>query len=191
MKINFFTSAVEFRLWLDANHHNTTELLVGFYKLDSGRGGITYAEALDEALCYGWIDGVRKRVDEVSYTIRFTPRKPRSIWSKVNLGHVARLQKSGRMMPAGLKAFEARTAARSGIYAFENAPRSLAPADERAFKANKKAWKNFKQQAPYYQRVAIWWVISAKKEETRARRLKQLIEDTENGRRLKQLIAKK
>ena len=191
MKISFFTSVVEFRLWLDANHHHTTELLVGFYKLDSGRGGITYTEALDEALCFGWIDGVRKRVDEVSYTIRFTPRKPRSIWSKVNLAHVERLQKSGRMLPAGLKAFEARTAARTGIYAFENAPRKLAATDERAFKANKKAWANFKQQAPYYQRVATWWVISAKKEETRARRLKQLIHDSENGRKLKQFLAKK
>ncbi len=187
MTIKFFKSAPAFRRWLEANHARATELRVGFYKVDSRRGGLTYAEALDEALCFGWIDGVRKRVDAVAYGIRFTPRKPKSIWSRVNLRHVQRLKTAGRMTPAGLKVFVERDPARSGIYAFENAPRKLAAPDEKQFKADKKAWKFFQRQAPGCQRTAIWWVVNAKKDETRGRRLARLIADSTSGQRLAHL----
>ena len=130
MNIQFFKSASAFRRWLGANHARVTELWVGFFKKDSGKSGITYAEAVDEALCFGWIDGLKKRVDEFSYTQRFTPRKHRSIWSRVNIQHVARLKKAGRVTPAGLQAFEARDPKKSGVYSFENAARNLTAADE-------------------------------------------------------------
>ena len=186
MKIKYFKSASEFRRWLVVNHDRVSELWVGFFKKDSGRGGLTYAEAVDEALCFGWIDGLKKRVDELSYTHRFTPRKPKSNWSRINIQHVERLKKAGRMRPAGLKAYAAREPERSGIYSFENAPRKLAAADEKQFKANETAWEFFQRQPPGYRRIAIWWVISAKKPETRARRLGQLIAESGNGRRLGQ-----
>jgi len=184
MKIMHFKSQSEFRQWLEANHSSESELWVGFYKKDSGKGGLTYTEALDEALCFGWIDGVRKRVDELSFTQRFTPRKPRSNWSLVNIRHVERLKKARRMMPAGLKAFAAREAAKSGVYSFENKPRRLSPALERRFKSDKAAWDFFQQQPPGYRRVANFWVMSAKREETQQRRLAQLMEDSSHGRRL-------
>jgi len=184
MKLKYFKSAADFRDWLEANHVSTTELWLGFYKKDSGKGGITYAEALDEALCFGWIDGLKKRVDELSFTQRFTPRKPKSIWSLINIGHVARLTKAGRMKPAGLTAFAARTAASSGVYSFENKPRELSPAMKRQFKADKAAWEFFQQQPPGYRRLVIFQVMSAKQEETRQRRLAQLMKDSKQGRRL-------
>ena len=189
MKPTYFLSSEDFRRWLDANHREVTELFVGFYKKDSGQGGITYAGALDEALCFGWIDGVRKSVDALSYTIRFTPRKPKSIWSLVNLRHIERLTKSGRVTPAGLKVFAARNPAKCGVYAFENAAQKFAAADERKFRADKRAWDFFQQQAPWYRRTAIHWVLTAKREETRARRLAQLISDSRDARRLKQLTS--
>ena len=139
---------------------------------------------MDEALCFGWIDGLKKRVDEFSYTHRFTPRKPKGNWSRVNLQHVERLKKSGRMMPAGLKAYDARDLKKCGVYSFENAPRKLSAADKKQFKTDKTAWDFFQQQPPGYRRLAVWWVVGAKKEETRARRLAQLIADSGNGRRL-------
>lgn len=157
---------------------------VGFYKKDSGRGGLNYAEALDEALCFGWIDGVRKRVDEFSYTQRFTPRKPRSNWSLINIRHAERLKKAGRMRPAGLKAFAACEPAKAGVYSFENKPRELLPALQRQFKSDKAAWRFFQQQPPGYRRVAGFWVMSAKREETRQRRLARLMSDSRHGRRL-------
>jgi len=184
VKQAYFKSPADFRQWLAANHTRVSELWVGFYKKDSGKGGLTYPEALDEALCFGWIDGVRKRVDDLSFTQRFTPRKPRSNWSRININHVARLKKAGRMMPAGLKAFNAREAARSGVYSFENAPRKLAPEDEKQFKADKVGWQFFQKQPCGYQRLAIWYVVSAKKLETRARRLTRLIADSRAGKRL-------
>lgn len=184
MKVRYFKSAADFRRWLEANHASVRELFVGFYKQDSGKGGITYAEAVDEALCFGWIDGLKKRVDEFSYTHRFTPRKPKGNWSRVNLQHVERLKKSGRMMPAGLKAYDARDLKKCGVYSFENAPRKLSAADKKQFKTDKTAWDFFQQQPPGYRRLAVWWVVGAKKEETRARRLAQLIADSGNGRRL-------
>ena len=187
MSIKFFKSASDFRRWLETNHARTTEQQVGFYKVDSGRGGLTYAEALDEALCFGWIDGLRKSLDEAAYKIRFTPRKPKSIWSRVNLRHAKRLKAAGRMTPVGLEALGKCEPARSGIYSFENATRKLAAPDERRFKAAKKAWEFFQRQPPGYRRTAIWWVVSAKKDETRWRRLAQLMADSSRGRRLAQL----
>ena len=184
MKFKYFKSASEFRRWLAVNHARLGEIWVGFLKKDSGKGGLTYAEAVDEALCFGWIDGLKKRVDELSYTHRFTPRKPKSNWSRINIQHVERLKKAGRMTPAGLEAYAAREPERSGVYSFENAPRRLAAADEKQFKADKTAWEFFQQQPPGYQRLAIWWVVSAKKPETRARRLGQLIAESRNAHRL-------
>jgi uncharacterized protein YdeI (YjbR/CyaY-like superfamily) len=180
----FFATAAAFRRWLARNHDKATELLVGFYKKDSGRPSITWPESVDQALAFGWIDGVRKRIDDVSYTIRFTPRRRGSIWSAINIARVDELTKLGLMEPAGLRAFEQRTAAKSGIYAYENAPRTLSKEDEKKFRANRKAWTYFNAQAPSYQRVAIYWVMGAKREETRARRLALLIADSGEGRRL-------
>jgi len=184
VKIKYFQSASEFRRWLGLNHARQNELWVGFFKKDSGKGGLTYAEAVDEALCFGWIDGLKKRVDELSYTHRFTPRKPKSIWSRINIQRVERLKRAGRMTLAGLDAYGAREPERSGVYSFENAPRKLAAAAEKEFKADKTAWKFFQQQPPGYQRLAIGWVVSAKKPETRARRLGQLIAESRNARRV-------
>lgn len=191
MKPRYFKSAADFRRWLEPNHASETELWIGFYKKDSGKGGLTYAEALDEALCFGWIDGIKKRVDESSYTHRFTPRKPKSNWSLINIGHVARLKKAGRMAPAGLKAFAARETARSGVYSFENKPRQLSPELERQFKSDQAAWDFFQQQPPGYRRLVSFWVMSAKQEETRQRRLGQLVSDSKQGRRLGMLGGEK
>jgi uncharacterized protein YdeI (YjbR/CyaY-like superfamily) len=191
VKITYFKSASEFRRWLEVNHARVTELWVGLFKKDSGKGGLTYAEAVDEALCFGWIDGLKKRVDALSYTHRFTPRKPKSKWSRINIQNVERLKKAGRMTPAGLQAYAARVPERSGVYSFENAPRQLAAAEEREFKADAIAWEFFQQQPPGYRRLAIWWVISAKKSETRARRLGQLIAESRRGRRLGQVTGSK
>jgi uncharacterized protein YdeI (YjbR/CyaY-like superfamily) len=184
MNPHYFPSSFKFHQWLEKHHATTAELWVGFYKQSSGKPSITYPEALDEALCFGWIDGIRKTVDEERYTIRFTPRKPTSNWSKVNIKRAKELIAAGRVQPAGLAAFEARTAEKSGIYTYENRPQKLAPKYEKKFRANKPAWEYFQSQAPYYQRTACGWVMSAKKEETRLRRLAMLIEDSAQGRRL-------
>lgn len=166
------------------NHANAKELLVGFHKKSSGKKSITYAEALDEALCFGWIDGVRRGFDETSYTIRFTPRKPRSIWSLVNKRHVERLQKEGRMHAAGLAAFERRDPKRTGIYSFENRPRELSPEYEKEFQKNKTAWEFFQAQPSGYKRLMAFWVMGAKKEETRGARLRRLIETSAKRKRV-------
>jgi uncharacterized protein YdeI (YjbR/CyaY-like superfamily) len=187
MEIRFFDSSFDFRQWLETNHDKAKELTLGFYKKGSREKGINYAEALDEALCYGWIDGMRKRLDAISYSIRFTPRKTKSVWSLVNLRHVDRLKKSGRMMPAGLERHLERDPARTGIYAFENVDHKLATEEERKFKANKKAWDYFQEQAPSYQRTAIWWIVKAKKVQTQARRLSLLMNESANGKRLAHL----
>jgi uncharacterized protein YdeI (YjbR/CyaY-like superfamily) len=184
VKIKHFKSQTDFRQWLEANHTSLSELWVGFYKKDSGKGGLTYPEAVDEALCFGWIDGVKKRVDDFSYTHRFTPRKPNSNWSLINIRHVERLKKAGLMRPAGLKAFAARQPAKSGVYSFENGPRQLSPALERRFKAEKAAWDFFQQQPRGYRRVASFWVMSAKQDQTRDRRLTRLMQDSKQARRL-------
>jgi len=184
MQPKFFTSPEKFREWLERNHDSATELLIGFHKKSSGKKSITYAEALDEALCFGWIDGVRKNLNETSYTIRFTPRKPTSIWSNVNVKHVERLQKEGRMHRAGIDAYERRSPERTGIYSFENRPRELSPEYEKIFRQNKAAWKFFQEQPPGYKRLMVFRTMSAKKEETRLRRLRQLIESSEKGVRM-------
>ncbi|HZE68389.1 MAG TPA: YdeI/OmpD-associated family protein [Pyrinomonadaceae bacterium] len=190
-KPRFFRSPADFRRWLEKNHNKTAELTVGFFKKDSGRKSVTYAEALDEALCFGWIDGVRRRVDENSYSIRFTPRKPRSIWSLINTRKVKELIRLGRMHQAGLDAFELRDPTRTGIYSFENAPRKLAPEYEKSFRANKKAWDFFNRQPPGYQRLATYWVMSAKQEQTRLRRLNLLIDNSEKNIRERTVTAGK
>jgi len=184
MKPKFFSSPAQFRQWLERNHARETELLVGFHKKSSGKKSVTYNEALDEALCFGWIDGVRKNLDETSYTIRFTPRKARSIWSNVNVNHVERLIKEKRMHAAGLEAYERRDPERTGIYAFENRPKKLAPEYEKTFRANKKAWEFFETQPAGYKRLGIFWVMSAKREETRTKRLHRLIETSAKGVRI-------
>lgn len=188
LKPIFFAMPAEFRAWFEAHHETHQEILVGFYKKDSGKPSITWPESVDEALCFGWIDGVRRSLDEISYCIRFTPRKPRSIWSDVNIKRAEELIALGRMQPDGLKAFEQRTEARSRVYAYEQ--RQTARLDEEAesqFRANTAAWDFFQAQPPSYRRTAIWWVISARQEATRLKRLATLIEDSAQGRTIRPL----
>ncbi|HET7218888.1 MAG TPA: YdeI/OmpD-associated family protein, partial [Vicinamibacterales bacterium] len=175
-KLTTFRTQAAFRAWLAAHHTTARELLLRVFRNHAAGTGVTYGQALDEALCFGWIDGVRRSVDDDSFSIRFTPRKPRSIWSRVNVGRVERLLKEGRMMPAGIAAFEARDETRTGIYSFENRPKSLPPETLDAFRANAVAWAFFAEQPPYYRRTMTYWILSAKKEETRARRLASLID---------------
>ena len=188
MKPLFFATPEEFCAWFTANAATGTELLVGFYKKGSGLPSITWPEAVDEALCVGWIDGVRRARDGMSYTIRFTPRKPRSIWSAVNIARVAARTAEGRMQPAGSAAFAARTAERSAIYSHEQQDDpTLTPDEEAAFRAEPGAWDFFAAQRPSYRRPALWWIVSAKRPETRARRLATLIADSAAGRTLAHL----
>jgi uncharacterized protein YdeI (YjbR/CyaY-like superfamily) len=188
MKPVFFSSPPEWQAWLEEHHETHDELLVGFHKKDSGKPSITWPEAVDGALCFGWIDGVRRSLDETSYVIRFTPRRPRSVWSAINIKRVAELTKLGLMRPTGVQAFERRTGNRSEIYAYEQRKGAkLTGAYGKTFRANKKAWKFFQAQPPWYQRTASWWVISAKKEETRLKRLSHLIEDSEHERTIREL----
>ena len=184
MKPKFFSTPAEFREWLERNHDSATELMIGFHKKSSGKKSITYPEALDEALCFGWIDGVRKKLNETSYVQRFTPRKTKSIWSNVNVRHVERLKKEGRMHRAGLAAYELRDPKRTGIYSFENRARELSPEFEKRFRQNKRAWEFFQAQPPYYKNLLIFRTMSAKKEQTRIRRLEQLIEVSAKGQRM-------
>lgn len=190
MKPRFFSSSEEFRQWLEKHHASAGELLVGFHKKVSGKKSITYAEALDEALCFGWIDGVRRSLNESSYSIRFTPRRPRSIWSLINVKHVERLQKEGRMHPSGLEIFAQRDPKRTGIYSFENRPRELSPAYAKEFRKNKTAWQFFQEQPPFYKRTISFWVMSAKKEETRLKRLERLIASSAKGERIGLITSK-
>lgn len=186
---NFFRTQPEFRAWLEENHGSVSELLVGFNRVESGKGGITYREALDEALCFGWIDGLRKRHDASSYTIRFTPRKPDSIWSVINTNRMNELIKMGRVHSAGLKVFQQRDKKKSRQYSYEVRNRQFDSEYARQFRANPTAWEFYQAQAPWYRRVSCYWVMSAKKEETRLRRLATLIDDSADGRRIKQLAA--
>jgi uncharacterized protein YdeI (YjbR/CyaY-like superfamily) len=179
----FFATPADFRAWLEAHHETNQELWVGYYKKGSGRPSLTWPESVDEALCFGWIDGVRKSIDEVSYTIRFTPRKPGSTWSAVNIKRVEALTAMGLMRPAGLTAFAERVEEKSGIYAYEQRQvAELSEAQDAQFRANPTAWEFFQSQAPSYRRAAVWWVASAKKEETRQKRLATLIADSAQGR---------
>jgi uncharacterized protein YdeI (YjbR/CyaY-like superfamily) len=184
MSPKFFKTPAAFRKWLAANHDKAKELWVGFYKKDSGQPSITWPESVDEALCFGWIDGIRKKFDDESYVIRFTPRKPDSVWSAVNIRNVERLIKEKRMAGAGLKAFEARKEYRSGIYSYEQRPADLIEPYASKFKRNKAAWKFFQAQPPYYRKTMTWFIVSAKQEETRLARLGKLIQASAKGQRL-------
>jgi len=184
----FFPSPADFRAWLEKNHDQQKELLVGFYKKGSGKPSITWPESVDQALCFGWIDGVRRSCDEFSYTIRFTPRKPGSTWSAINIGRVRELAAAGLMRPAGMQAFEGRLARKSAIYSYEQrAEAQFDAAGERRFRANQRAWEFFQQQPPGYRRLCTFWAMSARQEETRARRLDRLIADSEQGKRIREL----
>jgi uncharacterized protein YdeI (YjbR/CyaY-like superfamily) len=181
----FFPGAAEWRQWLAEHHSSESEVLVGLHKKASGRGGMNWSEAVDEALCFGWIDGVRRRVDEDSTSLRFTPRKARSTWSAVNIAKAEQLIASGLMQPAGLRAFEARTEENSRIYAFEQGEVELPPEALEHLKAHPQAWSYWSSRPPGYRRIAAWWVISAKRSQTRERRLATLIEDCAAGRLIK------
>jgi uncharacterized protein YdeI (YjbR/CyaY-like superfamily) len=178
----YFATPADFRRWLAKNHAKATELLVGFYTVGSGKPSMTWPQSVDEALCVGWIDGVRRRVDDERYTIRFTPRRPGSIWSKVNVAKAEALKKSGRMKAAGLKAYEARSDKKTGIYSFEREATQLAPAYEKRLQRNKAAWTFLQAKAPWYRKKVVHWVMGARQEETRLKRLEKLIEACAEGR---------
>ncbi len=181
MNIKFFSIPAKFEQWLEKNHDQVTELWVGFHKKNSGKKSITYPEALDLALIYGWIDGIRKTVDKTSYTTRFTPRRRKSNWSSVNTRRVKELMTLGLMKSSGIQAFEQRDPNKTALYSSENRDVELAEPLTKRFRAHKTAWNFFGQQPPGYQRRAIFWVMSAKQEETRERRLKQLMHDSAKG----------
>lgn len=184
MTPTFFKKQSNFRRWLEKHHDSSKELLVGFYKKSSGRPSIIWPESVDEALCFGWIDGIRRSIDDISYTIRFTPRKPISTWSAVNIKRAQELIEQGLMRDAGLKAFQARRENRSGIYSYEQRTEKLPDVYERQFKKNKTAWAFFEAQPPGYRKIVGWWIVSAKKEETRLSRLAKLIDESSQGRRM-------
>ncbi|GAB3950371.1 YdeI/OmpD-associated family protein [Spirosoma harenae] len=180
----FFPSQDDFRKWLAENHDKTSALLVGYYKVGSGKPSMTWSHSVDEALCFGWIDGVRKSIDEDSYCIRFTPRKSASIWSAVNIQKIEELTRQNRMHPAGIAAFEKRQAAKSKVYAYEQAAIAFSPEFEKAFIANEKAWTFFQKQAPWYRKQFINWVMSAKQPATQLSRLEKLIASSADEKRL-------
>jgi uncharacterized protein YdeI (YjbR/CyaY-like superfamily) len=184
MNPKFFKTPDTFRKWLAAHHANAKELWVGFYKKGSGKASITWPESVDEALCFGWIDGIRKSIDEDSYKIRFTPRKPGSVWSAVNIRNVEKLNKENRMQPAGLKAFAVRRENRSGIYSYEQRSAELVEPYLGMLKRNQAAWKFFESQPAGYRKQMNWRIVSAKQEETRLKRLYKLIEESAQQRRL-------
>ena len=183
----FFASPKEFRRWLERNHASQKELHAGFHKRHTGKPSMTWSQSVDEALCFGWIDGVRKSIDGESYLIRFTPRKPRSNWSAVNIKRVAELTKLGLMKPEGFEAFSKRDEKRSKIYGYEEKAQALSQEFEKKLKANKKASAFFESQASWYKRTASAWVMRAAKEETRKRRFETLLKDSEAARKIKQL----
>jgi uncharacterized protein YdeI (YjbR/CyaY-like superfamily) len=183
----FFATQDDFRKWLLKHHEKATELIVGFYKVGSGKPSMSWSQSVDQAICFGWIDGVRKTIDAQSYLIRFTPRKPTSIWSAVNIKKVEVLTKQGLMQPNGILAFENRKEHKSKIYSYEKEAVKLSAEFENTFKKNKKAWAFFQLLPPSYHRSAIDWVMSAKQETTSVKRLNELINDSEAGRKIKRL----
>jgi uncharacterized protein YdeI (YjbR/CyaY-like superfamily) len=185
----FFPNEAAFRKWLQENHNRESELLIGFHRLESGEAGLTYRQALDQALCFGWIDGVRRRFDARSYTVRFSPRVSGSTWSVINTRRIKELIQLGLVHKAGLTVFEKRDKKKSKLYSYEVGNCQLAEAYEKQFRANPTAWDFYQAQAPWYRRVSCYWVMTAKQEATRLRRLGQLIADSANGRRIKQLIS--
>lgn len=184
MKPKFFLTQLDFRRWLEENHNKESELIVGFYNIKSGKQTMTWSEAVDQALCFGWIDGVRRKVDAESYSNRFTPRRAKSNWSAVNIKKIAELIEKGLMKPAGMAAFEKRTEAKSGIYAYENELKQFSDEFEKQFKEREKAWNFFEKQANWYKKQMINWVMTAKQEATREKRLEKLIRESENEKRL-------
>jgi uncharacterized protein YdeI (YjbR/CyaY-like superfamily) len=184
MEVSFFATQDEFRVWLEKHHQNETELLVGFYKISSNNPSMTWSQSVDQALCFGWIDGVRKSIDGESYCIRFTPRRSTSIWSVININKVAQLKQLGLMTPAGLKAFDLRQENKSGIYTHENEAICLNPNFENLFRSNKLAWDFFNAQAPSYQKVMIHWIMSAKQDKTKLSRLEKTIKLSEEQKRM-------
>lgn len=175
MTVSFFATPEEFRAWLETHHTKETELFVGFYKVGSGKPSMTWSQSVDQALCFGWIDGLKKSIDTQSYCLRFTPRKRTSIWSAINIKKVEELTQLGLMTPEGQKAFDLRTENRTGIYAHENEPVHLDPHYESQFKSNKVAWDFFNAQAPSYKKVMIHWIMTAKQDKTRLLRLEKTI----------------
>jgi uncharacterized protein YdeI (YjbR/CyaY-like superfamily) len=183
MKPKFFATPDKFRAWFEANHDRQVEQWVGFHKRDSGVPSITWPESVDAALCFGWIDGIRKSIDETKYMIRFTPRKPRSKWSAINLKRMEELKHLGLVHASGLNALADRVIVKPAGYSYEQRHQiTLDPAQEKLFRANKKAWEFFQKQANWYRKTTLWWIASAKREETRLKRLKQLITDSEHER---------
>jgi uncharacterized protein YdeI (YjbR/CyaY-like superfamily) len=189
VEVIYFESPAELRRWLEEHHDRAPELWIGFYRKGSGKAGIAYPEAVDEALCFGWIDGIRKSVDSTRYTNRFTPRRPRSNWSAVNTKRVAELAKLRRMTPAGLRAYEARDPKRSDTYSYEQRSQPFDSAQEKTFGRNRRAWAFFEAQPPSYRRLATLWVRSAVREDTRQRRLRILIEHSDRAERLPALTS--
>ncbi|MDD5464677.1 MAG: YdeI/OmpD-associated family protein [Candidatus Moranbacteria bacterium] len=183
-KIYFFKTQSDLRAWFVKHHDKLTEAWIGFYKKDSGKPSIDWNESVDEALCFGWIDGLRKSIDAVSYKIRFTPRRKNSIWSKKNIVRVKELISLKLMTSPGLKVFEKRDEAKTDRYSFEQDQHSLGSVYEKKFKKNTKAWKLFQSMPPSYQKPAIWWVVSAKQGSTREKRVKLLIECSQNNERI-------
>ena len=191
MKPTYFNSPAPFRAWLQKNHSSTDSLLVGFYKKGSGKQSMTWPESVDEALCFGWIDGVRKGVDTERYTIRFTPRKPGSVWSSVNVRKMQMLIDEGRMQPAGLAAFEKRKEERSGIYSHEQKSVELPEPYRTLLSANTTVWEFFQKQAASYRKAVSWWVMSAKQEKTRLTRIEKLIACSAKSERVPQFTSRK
>ena len=183
-KLSFFATPLEFRKWLKKHHKKEKELLVGYYKVDSGKPSMTWSESVDQALCYGWIDGVRRSIDKESYCIRFTPRRSTSIWSAINIKKVEELEKLGLMTPDGQKAFALRKENKSRIYSHEKEPIQLHPDFEKDFKRDKLAWKFFNSQAPSYKKVMIHWIMNAKQEKTRLSRLEKTIKISKEQKRM-------
>jgi uncharacterized protein YdeI (YjbR/CyaY-like superfamily) len=185
MTPKFFSTQSEFRQWLEENHDKETEIIVGYYKVGSNKPSMTWSESVDEALCFGWIDGVRRKIDEESYCIRFTPRKPGSNWSAVNIKKIEELTAKGLMKPAGIAAFEKRREDKSAIYAYENKPTEFPAEFEKLFREREKAWEFFEKQPNGYKRTIMYWVLSAKQEATQKSRLEKLIFESENERRMR------
>ncbi|HEY5368167.1 MAG TPA: YdeI/OmpD-associated family protein [Hanamia sp.] len=183
----FFPTPKDFRKWFEKNHEKENELLVGFYKVTSGKISITWSQSVDEAICFGWIDGVRKSIDAKSYCIRFTPRKPTSIWSAINIKKVDELTKNGLMHPSGISAFSKRKENKSRIYSYEKETEILLPGLLKKLKANKIAWTFFQSMAPSYQRTCVHWIMTAKQEATKLKRMEELINDSAGGRKIKML----
>jgi len=187
MRPTFFATPAAFREWLEKHHARADELWVGFYKKASDNPSITWPESVDQALCFGWIDGLRKSIDDISYAIRFTPRRPVSIWSSVNIRRAQALIDHGQMKPAGLCAYQARRANASGIYSYDQRRTELEEPYDRALRKNKAAWIFFRAQPPSHRRAICWWIVSAKKADTRLRRLEKLVAYSARGQRLPEL----